>query len=174
MPVGSTGALTSPMVPGRGAHKGQEHQGPSTGERLASGETWLLQQPFLRATWSSGWAHALPQLLSGMFLMDPVLSCRSPAGPGALSPTGESPHALLLLQLELLFPGCHLAGGGCRLEIWGAAIPHGVLRAGESLTPPGDQSKGKSKPCIVRGSCFLWFVFLFKKNQGFSGLTQAL
>lgn len=51
--MGSVGALTSPMGPGRGACKGQEHQGPSKGEGQALGETWLLQQPFLRATWSS-------------------------------------------------------------------------------------------------------------------------
>lgn len=54
--MGSVGALTSPMVPGRGAYKVQEHQGPSKGEGQASGETWLLHQPFLRATWSFWWA----------------------------------------------------------------------------------------------------------------------
>lgn len=54
---------------------------------------------------------------------------------------------------------------GWRLEVWGAAIPHEVLRAGESLTPPGDQSK-EANPTLAscEGVCFLWFVFLFKKN----------
>lgn len=34
-----------------------------------------------------------------------------------------------------------MAGGGCRLEIWGAAIPHGVQRAGSSSHPRGTEAK---------------------------------
>lgn len=58
--MGSVGALTSPMVPGKSVYKGQEHQGPSTGEGQTSGEAWLLQQ-FFRATWRAPFPPTSPQ-----------------------------------------------------------------------------------------------------------------
>lgn len=122
MPMGSVGALTSPMGPGRSTCKDQEHQGPAKERDRPQENPGSCSSPSSEQPGAPGGPCVL-QVLSGMFLMEPVATCRSPAGPGTLPPVRKSPLALLL---ELLcFLGA-LSGrrwvqaGGLSCPPWGA------------------------------------------------------
>lgn len=161
--MGSVGALTSPMGPGRGTYKVQEHQGPAKERDRPQENPGSCSSPSSEQPGAPGGPCVL-QVLSGMFLMEPVATCRSPAGPGTLPPSGR---ALLLCcwSCSVSWVPC-LAGGGCRLGV--SAIPHGVLRAAESLPPPGDQSK-KANPSLAscEGDVFFGLFFSSRKTRGF-------